>query len=116
MIITKLYTGYNNKSYFMDLDCGHESNQPLGAYSRQYPATGIIFRDFKAGLIFEMHPAPKVQYIVYLEGEVEVETSAGAKRIFKAGDVLLAADTTGLGHITRTLTAGKSIIIPTEYT
>jgi uncharacterized cupin superfamily protein len=36
-----------------------------------------------------------------LSGEMEVEIGDGSKRRFKAGDVLLAEDTTGQGHITR---------------
>ena len=35
------------------------------------------------------------------------------KRVFSAGDILLANDLTGKGHITRTLTSGKSIVIKT---
>ena len=114
MIITKLFTGHDGKSYFEDTDCGHESIHPLGAYSKKYPATGITFRDFEAGLVFDQHTAPQPQYIIYLEGEVEVIASGGEKKVFKAGDVLFATDTEGEGHITRTLTKGKSGIITTK--
>lgn len=114
MIITKLFTGDDGKSYFTDIDCGHESVQPLGAYSKKYPATGIVFRDFEAGLVFEKHNAPRPQYIIYLEGEVEVIASGGEKRIFKPGDVLFATDTEGEGHVSRTLTAGRSVIVTTR--
>lgn len=111
MIITKMYTGKDGKSYLEDFDCGHETIQPLGNYSKKYPASGIMFRNFEAGLTFEMHTAPQPQYIVYLEGEVEVTTSGGQNKIFKSGDILFAADTTGEGHISKTLSKGRSIII-----
>ena len=91
-----------------------ETKQPLGNYSKKYPVTGMMFRDFKKGATFDWHTAPQPQYIIYLEGEVEVETSSGEKRTFKAGDILFATDLTGKGHITKTLTDGKSIIITTE--
>jgi hypothetical protein len=35
-----------------------------------------------------------------------VEVSDGEKRVFGPGSVLLVEDTTGKGHITRSLTAG----------
>ena len=114
MIITKLFTDHDGKSYFEDIDCGHESIQPLGAYSQKYPATGITFRDFEAGLVFDQHTAPQPQYIIYLEGEVEVIASSGEKRVFQTGDILFAADTEGEGHVTRTLTKGRSVIITTK--
>ena len=114
MKFIKLYTGEDNKSHFMEVDAGVETKQPLGSYSKKYPATGLMFRDFDAGAAFDWHTAPQPQYIIYLEGEVEVEASSGEKRTFKPGDILFATDLNGQGHITRTLSKGKSIIITTE--
>lgn len=39
-------------------------------------------------------------------GEVEIEIGDGTKRIFGTGEILLAEDTTGQGHISRAV-AGK---------
>ena len=114
MKFTKLYTGEDNKSHFMEVDAGVETKQPLGNYSKKYPATGMMFRDFERGAAFDWHTAPQPQYIIYLEGEVEVEASSGEKRTFKPGDILFATDLKGQGHITRTLSKGKSIVITTE--
>lgn len=113
MKFTKIYTGDDNKSYFTEIDAGHETKQPLGDYSKKLPVKGMMFRDFEKGACFDWHPAPQPQYIIYLEGEVEVEASGGEKRIFKPGDVLFAADVTGKGHISKTLTKGRSVIVTT---
>jgi len=51
--IIKLYTKDDNKSYFLELDCAHKSEEPLGHYSKKYPASEIMFRDFEAGLFFD---------------------------------------------------------------
>lgn len=110
----KLFTGADDKSYFIEVDAGFETKHPLGNYSKKYDAKGIMFRDFEEGASFDWHTAPQPQYIIYLDGKVEVETSSGEKRIFEAGDVLFASDLTGKGHTTRTLTKGRSIIITTE--
>lgn len=111
MKFIKLFTGADNKSHFEEIDAGVETVQPLGNYSKKFPVSRMMFREFEQGSSFDWHTAPQPQYILYLEGEVEVETSSGEKRTFKPGDVLFAADVTGEGHITRTLTKGRSIIV-----
>ena len=47
----------------------------------------------------------------HLAGEVEVKASGGETRVFKAGDILLARDTHGHGHITVTRSQGRSVIV-----
>lgn len=114
MKITKLYTGKDDKSYFSEIDCECTIRQELGFYSKKNPATGLIFRDFIEGAVFERHNAPQPQYIIYLEGRVEIESSSGEKRIFGPGDVLFATDTDGEGHTTKILSKGRAVIITTR--
>jgi len=112
--IIKLYTKADNTTHFIEIDSESTILRELGKYSKCYPASGLMFREFEAGATFHWHNAPQPQYIIYLEGEVEVQASSGEKRIMKPGDVLFATDLTGQGHITKTLTKGKSIIITTQ--
>jgi len=107
----ELYTGNDNKSHFKEVESTHGSNEPLGCYSLPYAVQSMFFREFNAGAHFDWHTAPRPQYIIYLEGEVEVETSSGEKCIFKAGDILFANDLSGEGHRTKTLSVGRSIVI-----
>lgn len=59
------------------------------------------------------HPEPHSEFIVYLEGEVEIQVSDGEIRRFGPGKLLLADDTTGKGHRNRRLTPEmRSIFIP----
>ena len=109
-----LFSGADNKSYFKDEMPDYETEEPLGIYSKKIAATGLRFRKFKAGAVYDWHNAPQPQYIVYLEGEVQVEASGGETRIFKPGDVLFATDLIGKGHISKTLSDGRSIIITTR--
>ncbi|MFI6600209.1 hypothetical protein ACIBHX_28530 [Nonomuraea sp. NPDC050536] len=46
------------------------------------------------------HPAPREQWVVMLRGKIEVTVSDGTRRRFGPGDLVLAADTTGAGHVT----------------
>lgn len=62
----------------------------------------------------DFHNAPRRQYVVMLVGEVEIETGDGTKRILDTGEILLAEDTTGQRHISRTVNGKprKSLFIP----
>ncbi|MEV4569905.1 hypothetical protein AB0K12_39660 [Nonomuraea sp. NPDC049419] len=46
------------------------------------------------------HPAPREQWVVMLRGMIEVTVSDGSRRRFAPGDLVLAADATGMGHVT----------------
>ncbi len=64
-------------------------------------AAGIVFRRAPAGHILDWHPAPRRQYVMTLSGQGEIEIGDGTVRRFGPGDVMLAEDVTGRGHITR---------------
>ncbi|WP_444943215.1 hypothetical protein ACJJIK_15050 [Microbulbifer sp. ZKSA006] len=85
--------------------------QPLGYYSLPYPAKQLLFREFSRGQRFDWHCAPQAQFILYLEGEVAVTSGSGEQRIFTAGDILLARDLQGRGHISECLSAGRAAIV-----
>jgi hypothetical protein len=59
----------------------------------------------------EPHPAPARQYMVSLQGAVEVTASDGDTRRVGPGEVLLIEDTTGKGHSTRAIGEIKFLII-----
>ena len=49
----------------------------------------------------DFHNAPRRQYVVMMSGQLEIEIGDGTKRVLDPGDVLVAEDLTGKGHITR---------------
>ena len=49
------------------------------------------------------HVAPARQLIVLLSGTAEIVVSDGERRTIRAGQIVLAEDLTGKGHITRAL-------------
>ena len=111
MKFTKIYTTEDGHSCFMDMEATVESVQALGKCSSKYPVQNMLFREMKADGFLDWHTPAHEQYIVYLEGETEVTASNGETRIFRSGDVLLAADVTGKGHTSRVLKAGKTLVI-----
>ncbi|HKY08481.1 MAG TPA: hypothetical protein VJQ55_09575 [Candidatus Binatia bacterium] len=102
MKITRLYTGKDEKSYFEDIELKFGGDQKI-LTTDSHPATMAVFRCVPRGTVLDLHPAPRRQYLVTVSGSWEIETSSGSKRIFKAGDVMLADDTTGLGHTSRVI-------------
>ena len=106
MTVVRLYTGPDNKSHFEDVQIPLKDGGKVGFISELYKATGVVFRETTGDYNYDFHPAPRRQYVVNLEGEVEIEVGDGTKRILRTGDILLAEDTTGQGHISRAV-AGK---------
>ncbi len=106
MTIVRIYTGADQRSHFEDIQVPLKSAGKIGFISELMKATGIVFRETGADYNYDFHTAPRRQYVVNLEGEVEIEVGDGTKRILRSGDILLAEDTTGQGHISRAV-AGK---------
>ncbi len=106
MKVVRIYTGSDNRSHFEDLQIPLSDSGQIGFMSELTKATGVVFRETSGDYNYDFHTAPRRQYVVNLEGEVEIEVGDGSKRILRAGDVLLAEDTTGQGHISRAV-SGK---------
>lgn len=106
MKIVRIYTGSDNRSHFEDIEVPLKDAGKVGFLSERVKATGIVFRETGGDYDYDFHTAPRRQYVVNLEGEVEIEVGDGTKRILRSGDILLAEDTTGQGHISRAV-AGK---------
>jgi opacity protein-like surface antigen len=106
MRVVRLYTGPDKKSHFEDIQIPLKDGGKVGFISELYKATGVVFRENTGDYNYDFHPAPRRQYVVNLDGEVEIEVGDGTRRILRTGDILLAEDTTGQGHISRAV-AGK---------
>ncbi|HVO93445.1 MAG TPA: hypothetical protein VMT22_11425 [Terriglobales bacterium] len=100
MKIVRLYTGEDHESHFEDIEVELHPDKHMQVSTLQ-PAHGVIFRSAPPSHLSAYHPAPRRQYVITLSGQVEIETGDGTIRRFGPGDVMLAEDTTGRGHITR---------------
>jgi hypothetical protein len=106
MKVLRIYTGADNQSHFEDVLVPMKDSGKIGFMSELTKATGVVFRETSGDYNYDFHTAPRRQYVVNLEGEVEIEVGDGTRRILRTGDILLAEDTTGQGHISRAV-AGK---------
>lgn len=105
--ITRIYSDSNGDSHFEEVPIPLKDGGTIGQLSEVIPAGGVIFREVEPTYDYDFHTAPQKQYIVLLDGAIEIETSLGEKRVFRSGAVLLVEDTTGKGHKTRNLEAVK---------
>ena len=103
--ITRVYSDQNGDSHFEDISLPLTSAGAIGYLSEKYNAEKLVFRKVLPGYDYAFHTAPTRQFIILLDGKIEIETSLGEKRIFSAGDVLQMEDTKGKGHKTRNLEA-----------
>jgi mannose-6-phosphate isomerase-like protein (cupin superfamily) len=105
---TSIYADTDGVSHFREVEI--ETNPtligplipPLGATVPQ-PASGCHFLTFPPGIFIDWHPAPRRLFHFFLAGSCEVTVSDGQVRVFGVGDIVLAEDVTGNGHITRNI-------------
>ena len=108
MKITRFYATDNGESRFVDLDIPTEHGRTdaegnILRLSNAYTSPNVCFVELPDGLVQSWHNAPARQIVVILSGELEVGTTDGQTRRWRAGDVFLASDVTGKGHTTRTI-------------
>jgi len=80
---------------FLDSEGAHGETTPTQT------AAGIAFRVAPPGYVLGWHCAPRRQYSISLSGTAEIEVGDGTVARIGPGDVVLAEDLTGQGHITR---------------
>ena len=96
MRIIRVFSGDDGESHFENLTL--EQLVDLVNRSGEGP---INLGQRPSDFFYDYHPAPRRQYVVIMGGRVEVEVADGKKRELGPGDVLIADDLTGHGHIQR---------------
>ena len=116
MRIHNLYTDAQGVSHFRDIEVEWVEERRGSKLSARLPANGIIFRETQAEHDVDWHTAPRRQYIINLDGGVQITASDGEARTIGAGEVVLVEDITGKGHLSKSV-GGKmrhSIFVPVE--
>lgn len=104
MIYTRIYSDTNGNSHFEEVVVPLHDKGVVGFLSANFVVSELQFRENKMDYSWDFHTAPARQFIVLLDGEIEIETSLGDVRRFKGGDVLFVEDVSGKGHRTRNIT------------
>lgn len=114
MNISRIYADNEGESHYQDIEIELVPSGPLGNMADPIPVKSMILRENLAGYDYDWHVAPRRQYIVMLEGHVEIQTSDGEIRTFAPGEIILVEDLTGKGHKSRSPDGKKrkSIFLP----
>ena len=100
MRYTRLYSGSDNESHFEDDLFAQETAYGSGMRSDITKANEIFFLRVEGKSNPNWQNAPCRQFVIVTEGCFEVTVGDGTIRRFEQGDILLAEDTYGRGHIT----------------
>jgi hypothetical protein len=116
MRIHNLYCDASGESHWRDIEVQWVEERNFSKLSTRLPATGIIFRETSGDYDLSWHPAPRRQYIINLDGGVEITASDGEMRTIGAGEVVLVEDTSGKGHLSKSVGGSMrhSIFVPVE--
>jgi hypothetical protein len=96
MKVVRIYTGADNQTHFQDLDA-----DTFATLAAKVGEGAVRLNQGPAKSFSDFHNAPRRQYVVIMSGMMEIEIADGVKRQLGPGDVLVAEDLTGKGHITR---------------
>lgn len=113
---TLLYSDSNGESHFADKMTETQSTNfappaPALNLSEYISARRFAFLVLPEGWYGGLHPAPARQFMIIISGEAESIASDGESRRFKKGDVLLLEDTSGKGHISRSVDGSVVIAV-----
>jgi hypothetical protein len=112
--ITRIYTGPDGKTKLEEFEVPLKPQSRGTELSETVAVSSLQFRRTNQDYNVDWHPAPRRQFVVTLAGESEIELEGGRKVRLGPGNILLAEDTTGQGHISRAV-AGRdrvSLFIP----
>jgi hypothetical protein len=103
----RVYSGADGESHIAELPMALEPFRDVeGAHGQGTPlqaASGIAFRVAPPGYVLDWHCAPRRQYSISLSGAAEIEVGDGTIARVEPGDLVLAEDLTGRGHVTRVI-------------
>lgn len=113
MKVAHLYAGTDGESHFEEVEIPLSVTGPLRRASKDFQATGVSFKEYEKDYEIGWHPTSHREFVIMLEGAFEIEVGDGSKRQFGPGSIIMVEDTTGRGHMARTINhrSRKCIIV-----
>jgi hypothetical protein len=104
--VIRIYTGSDGLSHaeeIRDMKLMPDAARNGLEASDVIKVTGLRFARTSPGWVRDWHVAERHQYIVTLSGKGEIELVGGRKIVLEPGSVILEEDSSGKGHISRTI-------------
>jgi len=115
----KIYADKDGETHFKDMTIPYESQDyappapPIGVMARQ-AATGFLAITTPPGYVSDLHPAPRVQWMIITSGTAEIIVSDGEKRILPTGSILYLEEIGSKGHLTNVIGDEQLILMVVE--
>jgi hypothetical protein len=108
-LLRRMYEAADGKSLFGGFP---ELFGPSGEWTPPRPAQGFHFVHFPPGFFIDWHPEGVNNFVVINSGALELEVSGDRRvEVFGPGDVCLAEDRTGEGHIDRAHGENRMVLV-----
>ena len=98
-MFVRIYTGDDGQSHMEQQDLPTEGVHRIATKSGE----DLVFRTSVENSFSDWHNPGRRQYLFVVDGRMEVSVADGTAIEFKPGDVLLAEDMTGQGHVTKSV-------------
>ena len=117
MIYLQIWADAQGESHLRELRPDFEAKED---YAQGVPPVGqssptsageTYFLQLSQGWTGDFHPAPARQFVVQVEGSLEVTMSDGTTLTTGPGTVWLVEDTSGKGHRTKVIGEGDAILM-----
>ncbi|SAK86870.1 hypothetical protein AWB78_04481 [Caballeronia calidae] len=112
----EIYAGPDGHSQFRTLHEFEASpivfNGVAVSLSPPQPCESVLMHEFDGDYFLGWHNPPSRQYVVVLEGELEITVQGDdAAQRFAAGAIFIAGDLQGTGHSTRAIRPGRALVV-----
>jgi len=107
--VTRLYPGPDGKTKVEEFQIPLTPRDRVSDVSGSAALTSLQVRRTNQNYYLDWHPASRRQLVVTLSGESEIELEGGRKIRLGPGNILLAEDITGQGHISRAVGSEERI-------
>ena len=114
--IHRFFTGPDGLTHFEEIEVKFEGGDGGNGLYKFLSNSNAVLRRSPPGRVNDWHTASRRQYIITLSGQAELVMSGGQTLRVGPGDIELAEDTTGKGHITRTIGTEDRISIAIPVT
>lgn len=110
--LTRFFTGSDGQSH------AEKTEVKLRPYARRagldeselLKVAGAQFLRWPSGHVWDWHNPSQRQYVITVSGRGEVELAGGQKIVLTPGQIVLAEDVTGKGHVTRS-TGSEDLVL-----
>ena len=96
--IVRVYAGPDGESHFEDL-----TPDQFADVANRIGSGDITLNQRQSPTEEDYHNAPRLQYVINLQGDSEYQVSDGTIKRLHPGDILVAEDLEGHGHIARNI-------------